>query len=969
MAAPQLQLFGVAGWQGIVFADDKRFRLLAYLASQEDWVSREQLSYLFWSETDSQSARKNLRHLLGRTKTLKYDLEIELEHLRWNVQTDVALFRQAIRNQSWAEALRLYTGQFLAGFGSDDSPEFTAWLLAERLALSGLRRGAVLAQAGFLHQSNQTKDGLGLLETLFVTDPLDEEALELYLQIAAQAGQQSAALRCYQNFTEHLELELGLPPPRHLEHLAVGLRQGLVQGRATAVTTVVRPNTLPALLTAFVGREMLMAELSNLFSLRQQRLVTLVGAGGVGKTRMALQFTHEQQKVCEVVFVRLVPLENPNVIPNAIAEGLGLVFFGSESPIVQVAQFIGDKKLLLVLDNFEHLLAGAVHLGQLLQDCPNLMLLTTSREPLGLVSEQLLAVEAFYLPETLKPEEIHSLEAVQLFIQHAKRVKADFTTDQNNLPLILEICRLVDGLALGIELAAVWVRSLDLSEIAAEIAKNLDFLVSSSPDRTERHRSIRAVFEYSWNLLTHNEQQALKSLSVFRNGFSKEAGQLVGETSVVVLSSLTDKSLFSLTQEGRYRRHRLLHQFMSQKLLEQPKEAQIAYKKHAQYYFRVLQLGLENIRFGNSKAALETLELEFENIGAAWQWAIQNQQLHLLKTAAEALMRFFDARGRCQEAIEMFAKAIDVVQDPATLGTLLIHQAKFFERLGQFQLSQRQTERGLALLADLEERETMIWGLGNLGTIATSNNDHQSAILHRRAALIQAEALGNERLRAVCLGWVAISEDLLENFSAAETHYLEAIGLFRQLHNQIGELYNLNGLAAMLSYQEQHQEALKLFLAAYELAKKAGELTLSYNISASIAICYQSLEQPNEAFLYTKEALEQSLSLNTQNSLQIDWLIRLFQLSEDNTHLQEALKMAWSRQDLPRTLTVFLEYAKQPHLPAKLVGSLLQTVAQHPKTLDDDRTIALALLEKRTLLNSAPQEITVLVQQIRLLSS
>lgn len=960
LGSPHLELDS----KEILFRDDKRFCLLCYLAYKADWVSREQLANLFWSDTDNSSARKNLRHLIQRTRALDWltGFETELEHVRWLVPTDVSVFRKALEESVWDQALLSYHGTFLNGFQASDAPEFADWLELERESLKDYWHSASLNQARVLHENGVHHEALHVLEHLMKTDPLDEIALELLMRVAAEAGQNDLALRSFGGFTNRLQTELNLPPPTKLEQLAQNIRRHEVPTTTTAVATLPkRPETraltkpIPVIATTFVGRELVLAELTNLLE-HQSRLISLVGTGGVGKTRIALQIALEQQALQEVGFVNLVPLSTPSAIPPAIAESLGLNFQGKDSTQNQLAKHIAERRMLLVLDNFEHLLEGKTYVTQLLSECPQLTVLTTSREPLGLLGEQTVPVDGFNVPERtdLTPAEIPSLEAVQLFVSHARRVRPDFGLSENNFFQVLEICQLVDGLPLGIELAAVWVRALPVSEIALEITQSLDILASRSQDLAERHRSVRAAFEHSWKLLTTEEQQALRRLSVFRGGFTREAVRHVARMPLAVLGSLIDKSLLNLNTAGRYRRHRLLHQYMQEKLAENANEDKDAHSSHGQYYFRVLQKGLEGIRSPHSRAALEELELEFENIRVAWRWAIIEQKFALLKSGTEALMRFFDARGRYAEAIDMLGEAIKNVtgnspEEQATLGTLLIYQSKFFERRDQLEVAKQRASRGVSLLESLSEHETMIWGWGNLGTVADLNGDHDQAMHYRQRALNQARALANERLIAVCLGWMAISEDFRGNVAQANQSYREAIRLFKQLGNRIGTLFNLNGLASSMYEAGNLNEARSLWLEALELAKIAGELSQIPDILANLGNCYYQLGQFELALMYTKQSLELEKSKSTQtHASQVELLITLAKISLGQTlngqakmYLHDALEIAWNAQELSlvmASLDIWKELLVSDDLALK--NRLSNVLDQHlaTRTVSQDQT-------------------------------
>lgn len=1004
MSGLEVRVLGTAavsvGPESLRFGDDKRYQLLAHLACKSDWVSREQVASLFWPDTTTPNARKNLRHLIQRTRALNWlqGFDAELEHLRWRVRTDLAEFRAAVDAGRWDEALRLYGGPLLEGHVGLESPEYSDWLEAEREVVRGQWHAAALQQARALLHGGAPGEALRVLETLLLADPLDEDALGQLMRVAAQTGQRGLGLRAYGAYRERLSAELNLPPARVLEELASGLEgpeadspalapagmierrripQGqFVSGQAVAVQPPVSQPPARQLLpasTPFIGRESLLAELALVTGLLGAGVVTLVGTGGVGKTRVALYFAASQLR--DTVFVNLVPLSTAGEVPTAIASSLGLTLSGSASSIDQVAAHIGQRSLFLVIDNFEHLMAARSDIAVLAQRCPHLLMLVTSRETLGLPEERVIPVEAFPLPEAAEPalahssgmepepspEAMQSLEAVRFFAYHARRVRPGFELSDAVLPAVLDVCRLVDGLPLGIELAAVWVRVLGVADIARELSANLDLLSSEHGGVYTvegRHRSVRAAFEHSWALLTDQEQRALRRCSVFMGGFTREAARLTAQVPLPVLASLIDKSLLMLGDNGRYKRHRLLHQFSIEKALEHPEEVQQSRGSHAEHCLRVLQQGLEGVRGQRSRVALELMELEFENVRAAWRWALAGPHPLFLKNASEALMRFFDARGRFTEALEMFGEAAatlneGVPAERAALGVLYVHLSKFQQRHGLNTQAAQTARRGLQLLEGLEERESVIWGLGNLGTATAALGDHAVSGEHRRAALEQARALGNERLIAVALGWVAITLELAGETLAARTHYLEAVTLFRQLGNHIGALFNLNNLCELLVAAGEHQQASVLLREALQLARQSGELSQISSILAQLGKCSQGCKEPEAALDYARQALAAERTSGDDAGELIPFLRELAELchahgqAEEVGHLREALGHAWETQRLGELMDLLALWPARMDTSPALAARLEQIVWQHPASSDALRAQAAAHLHER----------------------
>ena len=265
---------------------------------------------------------------------------------------------------------------------------------------------------------------------------------------------------------------------------------------------------------------------------------------------------------------------------------LGFSLQGQVDLLTQIADQIGPKNILLILDNYEHLIESATLPVQVLHNCPNLKILVTSRERLNVEEEYVLNLKGLELPTKESDfEDVQLFEGIKLFVQRARKTRLDFRLTPETLPYAITICRMVSAYPLGIELAAVWIRMMPLIEIAKEIKKNLDFLATSSRSIKERHQSIRATFEHSWNLLSPKEREVLRKLSVFKGGFTIKAAQEVANATLSVLASLVDKSLIRTVVDGRYDRHLLIYQYTHEKLVNIPEELFETQKSHCKYFF------------------------------------------------------------------------------------------------------------------------------------------------------------------------------------------------------------------------------------------------------------------------------------------------------------------------------------------------------------------------------------------------
>jgi predicted ATPase/transcriptional regulator with XRE-family HTH domain len=460
--------------------------------------------------------------------------------------------------------------------------------------------------------------------------------------------------------------------------------------------------------TPLIGREHELASVAQLLGDPACRLLTLVGPGGIGKTRLALQAArmNADRFTNGAMFVSLAGVSSANDAPSTIATGVGLMLQGGEDIAPQLVSFLSDQHLLLVLDNLEHLIAGGTLvevLGSLLASAPGLKMLATSREPLYLAGEWVFRLQGLPVPVEDSLALQHS--AVQLFIQAARRADVHYKAIGDDLAAITRICRMVEGMPLAIELAAAWASALTPREIADEITRSLDFLAAPSATMDAHQSSIRAVFDQSWRLLTPASQRVLAALSVFRNGFTRDAAAEIAGADLHMLASLQSKSLIQRNGEGRYDLHELVRQFAAEQLM--PGEATLVKGRHTRHYLRLVNEAERELRSAEQISMLKVLIDEVDNVRAAWDWAVADGLLDEIILGMRGLARLYSIKSWNEEGVQRFGAAATLSKDASSVH-LLVYQSWFHACLEEIQTSLNLLELVFARIEGISDPNFLI---------------------------------------------------------------------------------------------------------------------------------------------------------------------------------------------------------------------------------------------------------------------
>src|SRR2546421_7012364 len=540
---------------------------------------------------------------------------------------------------------------------------------------------------------------------------------------------------------------------------------------------------LPAPSTSFVGRTTELDEIDRLLEDPGCHLLSLVGPGGAGKTRLALEAAARRIKryAHGVHFVPLVSVASPEFLAPAVAESIQFAVDGAHSGFSaqeQLLDYLGERSTLLVLDNFEHLVEGADLLGEIIERAPKVELLTTSRERLNVQSEFVLDVHGLGLAENGDGRS----GALRLFLERATQVEPDFSLDDDGRAEARRICGLVEGLPLGIELAASWVSMLSCAEIADEIERNIDFLATSMRDVPERHRSLRAAFDQSWRLLSSEQQAVLARLSALRGGYGREAAAAVADADLRLLSELVSKSLVRRSDFGRYELHELLRQYSAEKLAAESPDALAATReRHARHYLGALDERRGALVGKGVVQARDELRRELDNLRVGAEWAVLTWAQDEARRVLAGFNEFFFAHSWFDGA-ETFGRLVSVTGDrsgqaggldlssPVTLAAVAYRTA-----LGSALGYDEELDRlALECLPRLREQR-MTWELGTcllaLGTNACYRDVYPEAADYLEDAVAMARSAGDGLGEFAVLSWLGFVQLLLDDLEGARASF------------------------------------------------------------------------------------------------------------------------------------------------------------------------------------------------------
>lgn len=904
----------------------KEQALFTYLLITGKQHTRDQLAGLLWGNDPDEKAKNSLRVALSHIRQLdkrcvategrhrvafshEVEIDLDLTEFKRIIQTDgsddITQVQERVKS-----AIALYRGDLLDGLHIDKAPEFHEWLDVVRTQLRESFLEFLREQAAILLAAGDYKLAQGALDLCLQLDSADEVAHRQMMMTLSHLGNFNEALAQFELCRKRLEKELNvepMPETVQLRKRIVALRDG-------------RRHNLPAETTPFVGRPNETDELIEKLSHPGQRLVTILGLGGMGKTSFAL---HVARRLCHeptlaftdgIFFVSLVSVQSIEVLYAAIVEALDISSVDKKGSQSQITEYLQSKEILLILDDWESFINSVKRLNngqesdatrlvrQLIERCPSLTILVTSREPLRMLAENRFEIEGLDVPPAGE-KNIKEFSAIRLFLQIAQRVSTDFRITEANREHIIQICQTLDGMPLGIELAAALLRVMTPMHIADEI-QDLDYLEGDMQDLPERHRSLRVVFEHSWQMMNEKERDLFKSLAVFEGPFSQDAALAVVSASPKTLLALIDRSLLqrvsALSNVADYRKnnieaasaeskrrqqstaeplayfslHSAVRQFAKEKLAEDKEIQHTTRDKHCDYFAKFMRLQRTKLYSSEHKSAMTLMAQQRQNVFGAWSWALENMQFDLLDKILDASVELFLIAGFFEEAEITMRRSAEYLhskledatladqQIQVLLGKCLASQARFLLEMSRFE-SVAFVAKQLQTLAedskDIEHQAIALMFLGaadyHHGNLPQSQEALQQALtLAEETSSKSIIAEGKHRLGMVYLRTAA--------YQQATEYWLDSLEIRRSLDDQRNEFTTLNNLGVVAVQQGDYGKAHQYYLDAYHICEAVEDQSRISIIRNNLGRIHAERRDFTKSMQNIEEALALERSLN-----------------------------------------------------------------------------------------------------------
>ena len=1012
------------------FETDKTRALLVYLAVEaEHSLRRSHIAGMLWPDDSEERALHNLRQTLsylrkalGDTTESPYFILSDRECIQLNPQANIwvdclvfsdflqtALKTYQSQNGNGLfhirylkKAITLFQGEFLSHFSIHKSILFEEWAILQREE-KNLKAIRALTLLSIYHEKRaEYHQAVEYVSMIIELCPWDETARNRMIRLLGMDGQWAAAKSHFMVLKRYMKEQLSVEPSEDSIILYEQINQ------ASTGKTIIKPEypardySIPKNPTSFVGREDDLNTVMDLLVRPENRLVTITGPGGIGKTRLAQEIAGDFSGVFQdgVNFVSLIPAKNMDQIITLIAQTIGITFSDQSDNLEILLGHLRESKSLLVLDNFEHLMvdeSNIAFIDRFINTTKFLKFLVTSREILNLVQEQVYLLSGLTYPQnsSLSLELIQSFDAVQLFLKRTSQKLPGFTLTENNKVNIAQICGALEGMPLGVELAAATIYEQGIEKVADIYKNNLDTLETRMHNFQTRHKSLNVAFDISWELLTKELQEKLFGLSFFLDGFTVFAANAVAGVSASDLATLVSKSFLRMEMSGRYSIHEAIRQFINKKSLPAADPEQLM-EKHACFFADFLSGIQTDLKNSGQTFALNNIQTELGNISLCWKWILDHNRVDLMLKCIDSLYQYFYIRSLFNEGITWFKQVVELMnfypEDEQILGKLLwrlgsmacmIHNnqlvfdsllksQQILKRAGEyyelaychiylgwayqkekdFDTAGQYTKLALQYFTENPDDNGLSQSYLLAGAIGNRQGDFNKSVQYFELAYSHSKKTGNPRNLMVIINRLADIACYEGNYARAETLFLESLKISEELDDRYNQAIMLNNLGTIFHIKSDYSSAKTYYEQSLQIAQDIGDLdgtALALNNLGELSTCQQDYESARS---FSEEALGIARKLNEYwtiivclNSLgEIYCGLLLFDKSKQ--YFQEALKLAIEINGLDLVARVLINLARVYQLSGQKEIAITMLIAgiSHSATEQDSREKAFVWL-------------------------
>ena len=873
---------------------NKTRALLVYLVVEnKKRIHRDTIATLLWPGQDEKLAKQSLRQalfalnkafgeeeiLVVSSQYIQLNPEIEV----WSDTVEIERLAGECHKHNHRSIERcipclkcqeriweLYRGEFLAELPIMDSITFNEWYILKRERMHQIALAASIYLGNYYERRGDLARSLSIVEDQLVLEPWREESHAQAMRINALIGERSKALAQYQTCKKVLQEEFGVEPTLETQKLAHFIQQGEPITRRDFFA-------VPKIPSEFIGRQKEINTLIEMLSIHENRLITILGPGGIGKSTLALALANSLRGLYRdgIVFV---PLSDSDDVVSSIAQNLAQEGVFTENALLSLLR---DRDLLLILDNFEGHLDESKFIWNLVAQCDGLQVVITSRALLNIRGEHSLHLKGLPYPRVEELEGWKSYDGMLLLDKLIRQINPFFPEDEENLTKLRDIVEKLDGHPLAIEFAAAYIAKHDTAALQKVLDEGLDLDQTNYIDIPERHRSLETIFEQSWQAMTDHEKEQLAGLAVFRGGFTIEAAINVVNIEKKEIGQLVSHSLLLEDGQGRYGIHGLTQQFV----LERLPQNKVTQERHAIYY-----ANLPEYSFNTSKVGyLTELKRESANLQAAWEWALEHHRNDLLGLLVSNILTITLLRGplsfgenlllRAKHELALdddlelkriinfalakiylvqmrFNEMVTLMKELPVSAMTLFTEGQALSAQGEAHKARPILETALEMNGDLGNQIVEMDCLRELGNIANRLNEYETAVMYYERCMKIAQQLGDKRNESAVLNnWASVDWDM-GDLDAAEERYREALALYRELGNRTGESKALNNLSNVSAERGDLEKSLSYGLDALAIHKEMGNIRGQSAVFNNLGATYYIMKQYDAARGYYLKALE-----------------------------------------------------------------------------------------------------------------